>query len=294
MALNTNKTIRDDWCYARFWLARFPKSPLKNITPEAIDRIKRELLTKGLSHQTVVRYLKFLRHIFNVAIKHGKVERNPLKLVDFPKISKGRLRFLSLQEEARLCKAIGLPYSSWVRLAILTGLRRQEQFSLKWMDIDMDRRLLTLKETKSGHVQYLHLSPEAIKIFQRLPSWQHSRWVFPSKNPRSPLDPSNFYHRVFIPAVKKSGLEDVTWHTLRHTFASRLAMAGATDREIQEALRHASTALVKRYAHLSPTHLRGVMERVSTFGQPDPIQETSNGTGSLTGIGVPVDEQKIV
>jgi len=294
MVINTNKTIRDDWCHARFWLARFPNSPLKNINPESIDRIKRELLSQGLSHQTVVHYLKFLRHIFNVAIKHGKIERNPLKLVEFPKVSKGRLRFLSLEEEAQLCEVIGLPYSSWVRLAILTGLRRQEQFSMKWTDIDMDRGLITLKETKSGNVQYLPLSHEAIMLLKGIPTWQHSNWVFPSKNLRTPVDPLNFYHRIFVPAVKKAGLADVTWHTLRHTFASRLAMAGATERELQEALRHSSTMLIKRYAHLSPKHLAGVMERVSSFGQPAPLLELPNGTGSKTGILVPREEQKIV
>jgi len=108
------------------------------------------------------------------------------------------------------------------------------------------------------------------------------------------LYPGNFYRRIVIPAIRKAGLEDVTWHTLRHTFASRLAMAGATERELQEALRHSSTVLVKRYAHLSPKQLPGVMERVSTFGQPGPIHQPSNGTVPKTGTVEVEEEQKLV
>jgi len=296
MATNTNKSIRDDWCHANFWLEKFPNCTLKSITPESIERTKRELLNKGLSHQTVVHYLKFLRRIFNVAIKNGKVERNPLGLVEFPKLSNGRLRFLSLEEEGRLCEAIGLPYSQWVRFAILTALRRQEQFSLKWTDLDLDMEpgQISLRETKSGDAQYVELSPEAKMLLKGMTSLQYSNWVFPSKNLRTPLDPHNFYHRIFVPAVKKANLEDVTWHTLRHTFASRLAMRGATERELQEALRHSSTTLVKRYAHLSHKHLAGVMERVSAFGQPVQPQETPTGTVPKTGTVEWKEEQNIV
>ena len=83
--------------------------------------------------------------------------------------------------------------------------------------------------------------------------------------------------------MKKAELEGVTWHTLRHTFASRLAMSGATERDIAEGLRHSTTALVKRYAHLSPSHLQGVMERVSSFGNETPKGTISNGTVTATG-----------
>ena len=73
---------------------------------------------------------------------------------------------------------------------------------------------------------------------------------------------------MYLPAVQKAKLEGVTWHTLRHTFASRLAMAGATEQDIAACLGHSTTALVRRYAHLSPAHLQGVVEKVSAFGKP--------------------------
>ena len=62
-------------------------------------------------------------------------------------------------------------------------------------------------------------------------------------------------------------MSGVTWHTLRHTFASRQAMAGVTEGTIASLLRHSSTALVKRYAHLSPSYLQEAVEKVSCFGK---------------------------
>ena len=62
----------------------------------------------------------------------------------------------------------------------------------------------------------------------------------------------------------------MTWHTLRHTFASRLAMSGATEGTIAALLRHSGTTLVKRYAHLSPSHLQQEIEKLSSFGKGTP------------------------
>jgi site-specific recombinase XerD len=91
--------------------------------------------------------------------------------------------------------------------------------------------------------------------------------VFPSENPDTHLDHHNFYARVYQPALVTAKLPGVTWHTLRHTFASRLAMNGQGPSTIAALLRHSGTDLVARYAHLSPTHLHGALEGVSGFGK---------------------------
>jgi Site-specific recombinase XerD len=75
---------------------------------------------------------------------------------------------------------------------------------------------------------------------------------------------------LYLPKVLALGLQGVTWHTLRHTFASRLAMSGATEGTIAALLRHSSTTLVKRYAHLSPSHLQQEIEKLSSFGKGTP------------------------
>jgi len=113
-------------------------------------------------------YMKFLCHVFRWAISSGVIEKTPFLNVKLPTVRAGRTRFLAIEEEARLCEAIGQPYDTWIRLAILTGLRRAEQFSLRWADINLDRGLITLPQTKSGHVQYVHLTEEAEQILRSL------------------------------------------------------------------------------------------------------------------------------
>ncbi len=174
------------------------------------------------------------------------------------------------------------------RLAILTGLRKTELFSLRWAHVDLEQSLITLPQTKSGKVQYTPLNDDAQGILRSFPSWEHSIWVFPSKTNGTHLDSYNFYGRVFMPAVKAAKLEGVTWHTLRHTFASRLAMNGHGDSTIAALLRHSSTTLVQRYAHLSPSHLKDAVEGISGFGiepekeKPKPEPTESNMGQGLT------------
>ena len=79
-------------------------------------------------------------------------------------------------------------------------------------------------------------------------------------------------------------MEDVGWHSLRHMFASRLAMSGQTEVTIATLLRHSTNALVRRCAHLSPSHLRAAVETVVVDGKTaDKRASISAGTGSETG-----------
>src|SRR5262249_34061615 len=74
--------------------------------------------------------------------------------------------------------------------------------------------------------------------------------------------------KIFVPAVEAPHLDGVTWHTLRHTFASQLAMSGQGKGTIAALVRHSTNALVRRYSHLSPSHLKAAAEQVATFGKP--------------------------
>ena len=256
-----------------FLIAPLEGRRLNQITVDALDTARQDLLTKGCTPQRVNRYMAWLRHVLNGAIHAGKLSSNPVTKLKMFKEPKGKTRFLSFDEEyKKLYPELGTTYAPWARLAILTGLRQEEQFTLRWSHIDLDRGLITLPTTKAGDCQYLPLNEEAITILRALDSWKYSAWVFPSENPATYMDPRNFYTRVWVPAVKRAGIEWVTWHDLRHTFASRLAMNGASEGTIAALLRHSTTALVKRYAHLSPSHLRAAVEGVANFGKVTKIR----------------------
>ena len=96
------------------------------------------------------------------------IEKSPFSSVKLPTVRAGRTRFLSIEEEAQLCQAIGHPYDAWVRLALLTGLRKSEQFGLRWADIDLERGLITMPHMKSGAIQYVHLLDKAKAILSSL------------------------------------------------------------------------------------------------------------------------------
>jgi integrase len=265
--------------YGEWWKGRLKGKRLNAVIPALLEEAQRDLLAEGLAAQTVLHYMKFLRHILNKAVRDGNVEKNPFARVKLPKVATGKTRFLTQEEEAALVKKLGAPYGAWMRFAVLTGLRLSEQFNLKWADVDLERGLLTLLNTKAGHVQYVHLNEEAKAILRGFNSWHRSKWVFPSENPATSLDQRNFYTRIFVPAVQALNLEGVTWHTLRHTFASRLAMSGQAEGTIAALLRHSTTGLVRRYAHLSPTHLKAAVETVASFGKPAPTSpETHHAT----------------
>jgi integrase len=228
--------------------------------------------------------------VLNIAVRDGKISSNPVCKLKMFKESAGKTRFLSVEEEKHLMAALGPKYAPWARLAILTGLRQKEQFSLRWKDVDLERGIIALPTTKAGCVQYVPLNEEAKQILQSLTSWEKSVWVFPSENKATHLDPLNFYHRIWMTAVANSKIEWCTWHDLRHTFASRLAMNGAAEGTIAALLRHSTTALVRRYAHLSPSHLKAALESVASFGRSTTTNEKdsqdliSNPTVTETGI----------
>jgi integrase len=286
----TVKNQSAEKAYMRWWTARLKGMRVNNVTPALIEDAQHALLAQEYAPQTVVHYLKALRHVLNQAIRDGQLDRNPFSRVRLVKVRNGKTRFLSTEEEARLFQKLGPVYGPWARLAILTGMRLSEQFRLRWAEVDLERGLITLPETKAGKVQFVRLNEEAKEILRTRQIQQMNRsivspFVYPSETLATPLDQRNFYARIFRPAVLAAKLEDgVGWHTLRHTFASRLAMSGQTEGTIATLMRHSTTALVRRYAHLSPSYLHAAVETVAAYGKPTPKPESvSDGTVRETG-----------
>lgn len=273
----TRKDQRSQNRFSTWWLARCHATGLtrvKDLSPHFLRTVRDELAAPVATRTpkpearragaTINRYFRWL----HAALESVKTtQRQLFDSWHWETESKGRMRNLSVDDEARLAAALGSPYDRWMRLAILSGLRQSEMFLLEWTNVDLDRCLVTLPSTKSGHTQFVHLSAEATAILRSFDSWQRSRWVFPSENPATPLNTANFYHRVWLPAVRHAGIDHLRWHDLRHCGASRLAESGANASTLAEFLRHAGLSLVRRYAHLSQPHLKAAAELVSRFGQ---------------------------
>jgi len=131
--------------------------------------------------------------------------------------------------------------------------------------------------TKAMKARSVPLNAAALAALRSLNSWMTSPWVFPSDNPAAATDPDNFYNRIYQPACIKAKLDDVTFHTLRHTFASHLAMADTTLYAIQKLLGHANIRTTERYAHLAPSYLKQPVERLRLGTQMAQIEGKIGG-----------------
>ena len=258
------RSEREQKRYGRWWTRLYGKKRLDEISTGDLEKLQSRLLNKGKrAPATINRYYAWLKRLFNVALREGKIEKNPVVGVKFFKEPAGRLRFLTEGEEQRLKEVMAPKHWGMVNFALNTGLRRGEQFGLRWQDIDLENRVLTIPRAKSGETRHVPLNDEAMAALKGLDSWMTSPWVFSSPvNPGKSRDAQAVYNRIYLPALERAGIKDAVWHTLRHTFASGLVMAGVDLRTVQELMGHKDIKMTLRYSHLSPSHLKDAVNRL--------------------------------
>ena len=104
----------------------------------------------GRKVATVNRYLGVLKAAFTLAVRNGKAEKNPVSTVELGKENNRRVRWLSEDEEVLRLGVLSRNHQALVLVALHTGMRKGEQLSLRWTDIDFHQRRLTIRESKSG------------------------------------------------------------------------------------------------------------------------------------------------
>ncbi len=243
----------------RDWKAALPGKTLRQVQPGDIERYIAGRVGE-VKPATINRHLAFLKHLYAVAIADGVVETNPVKAVKLLKENNARVRFLTAEEEERLLAELEPEDHGIVLVAIHTGLRQAEQFHLRWDCVDFANRVLTVPRSKSGDARRVPMNDLVLETLRVLPSRLKSAWVFPSGTGETPLDARNFYNRIFVPALERANIIDFHWHDLRHTFGSRLAMAGVDLVTIQQLMGHKTLEMTLRYAHLAPEHKAAAVE----------------------------------
>jgi integrase len=168
---------------------------------------------------------------------------------------------LSEEEEAALLAVCSPALRRIVQVGLLTGFRRQELTSLRSVDVDLERGLVSVAAcyAKNSESRTLPMGKEMRALFQEaLAACRNAPVVFTKDNGEA-WTPNAFAH-AFSVACQRAGLEPLFPHVLRHTCASRLVMAGIDIRTVQELLGHKIINMTLRYAHLSPDHKRSAME----------------------------------
>jgi integrase len=232
------------------------------------DRLAAETTMRGglRAPATVNRTFAYLSAVFSTAAKEWQwIESNPLRSIRQLSEPRGRTRFLSDDERAKLlaaCRESALPeLYLLVVLALSTGARRGEIEWLRWKDVDLGRATATLHDTKNGETRTLHLAGPALELLTARGKVRRidSDLVFARADGQGPLA-SEKHWRL---ARTAADLKDFRFHDLRHSAASYLAMNGATLAEIAAVLGHKTLAMVKRYSHLSDQHTAGVVRRMN-------------------------------
>lgn len=266
------------------------EKPLDEIKAIDVESIKAARLKAGRLPATVNRDLDRIRGALSRAVDWGILPEHPLRTVKRAKgVDNSRVRYLTKAEEKRLREALqkrederrkhrvsgnawcaqrgyGEGRPMWpkdgytdhlmplVLIALNTGLRRGELFSLEWENVNLATKMLTVTagNAKSRKARHIPLNAEALKILKR---WKKQGdgegLVFPGAAGERMTNINKSWDGL----VTEAKLPDFRFHDLRHDFASKLVMAGVDLNTVRELLGHADIAMTLRYSHLAPAKL---------------------------------------
>jgi site-specific recombinase XerD len=265
------RSYDDDLIRMEKLLNRFRDRAADSITPQELEQHLAQTAEENeWAPATVNRYRALISLVFRLGIESGKVKENPARLVKHRQENNARVRWLSPEEEVRL-RAVVLStcaeHMPELDLALNTGLRLGELYGLKWENVNLARRVLTVPRPKNGEMRHVPLNSPALAALDELQ--RRGDGVGPViRNAEGGALASPRYW--FEPAVKKAKIRSFSWHCLRHTFASRLVMAGVDLRTVQELMGHKSIQMTVRYSHLTPKHTLAAVERLAEAGTAVP------------------------
>jgi integrase len=224
----------------------FGTTMLSEVGPLAIEKYKLQRV-QSMSPASVNREIALLKHLFNLAEHWGFHRgRNPVRGVKFLAEDNLQFRSLSEAEEEALVGSCSPYLQDLVRFAINTGLRRGEILNLKWEEVDLERNVIRMLVRKTRRVLEMPLNDRALAVVRAW--WGVRRCEFVFYNPETGVRFKNLWQGL-KKACRKARLEDVTWHTFRHTFAARLTHAGVDLVTVKELLGHSAVSMTMRYAH---------------------------------------------
>jgi integrase len=248
-----------------------------------------ERVNKGRSPTTVRKEVVLLSAVFNMAKQERLVAENPCDFIrksvrkKIPARVK-RNRYLTLEEEKALFESLNGRREHLVpavRLALLTGMRRGEILSLRWEHVNLTGRVLTfvlkgetwevrpgwllIEKSKNGRPRRLPMSGQVRVMMARLHG-DEARGEFVFQNSRTGLSISDI-KTGFTGACREAGISNLTFHDLRHTWATRAAECGVPESVRRDILGHSSPTVTGDYTHSSPEAMEKAMELVADYSR---------------------------
>jgi integrase len=247
----------------------FGRMPLRQIKAYDVERYKAQQIQKGYKNKTIMNRLTILNKCLVTAYEWLELEGAPPK-IKWLKWTVPEIDYLSPDEcELLLSHADGI-ISEMVLMALRTGMRQGELRGLQWSSIDWLTRSVAVRHSRDDHQRIL-VSPKNGKtrhipldtdvytmLFRRK---KDTGYVFFASDGQ-PFT-NDKLHDAMGRLCRKAKFRRIGWHTLRHTFASHLAMRGVPLPAIKELMGHAAITTTMRYAHVAPSTLRAAIEMLN-------------------------------
>ncbi len=274
--VNKNKKDIKDHSRYKIWLKpNLGNKPMKDISPLDLEALKGKMYAEGKTDATVRHILSLVRRAYNKAVKWGLWQgENPSNGVDFPKLNNARIRFLSKKEAHVLLTELrkhSIQLANIAVLALYTGMRLGEIFALKWGNIDRNQDIIYVLDSKNNEPRPVFIMTPVKEMLNDLSSGDPEEFVFKTKKGSKINQLSKTFSKVVRRLEFNDKIDDprnkVTFHTLRHTFASWAVMADTPLYVVAKALGHKTTVMTQRYAHLAPKSQKKAFEAVALAGQ---------------------------
>jgi integrase len=241
---------------------------LADVTPSRIMELRERLRARGYAPATVNRYLALLRTVLNYAVTAGYLQASPVRRFArgaylLPEVRPKRSPPLaSNAEAARLLEVVPPEWFPVFAFLLLTGARRGEAAGLRWEDVDLARRVVTIRRSyqappKSGRARTVPISAElaAILARHRMRSGKPGALVFPHPDTGDMLTRDAKLGAILDGACAAAGVPRMRVHDLRHAHASLWLMAGGSLTDVQRNLGHSTPMLTSEtYGHIADDH----------------------------------------
>jgi len=255
--INGKKSLKRDVIIVNSFLNHFNHLNVAQIDPLKIESYKKKRLEDGVKSSTVNRELACIKHIFNLAKKWKIIHENPAGETKPLKEEKYKIRILEKVEADLLIRAAADYLKPILIVALNTGMRMGEILGLSWNDIDFVNYNMHIKNTKSGKDRIVPMNSLVAGVLKKQD--MSREFIFESSVKKGACIKS--VSRSFKTALRKSGIEKLRFHDLRHTAASWMVVNCGIDLvTVKEILGHSSIEMTMIYCHPSQESKRRAVE----------------------------------